>query len=141
MWGLTAYDDPTKYYWDVVSGISAGAINTSGTAGWRPEEVVEMNQYISDAWLNQTTEQVWVAREGNDWQLMMDEPSFLDDSPALTHMQEIMSVKSDFGRRVSVGAVDQNTGQFVEFNQKNTDYFDFAQAGLSSGSIPGAFPP
>ena len=106
MWGLTAYDDPNKYYWDVVSGISAGAINTAGTAGWRPEEVVEMNQYISDAWLNQTSDQVWVAREGNAWQLMMDEPSFLDDSPALTHMQEIMSVRSDFGRRVSVGAVD-----------------------------------
>jgi len=31
-------------------------------------------------------------------------------------MQEIMSVKTDFGRRVSVGAVDTNTGEFVEFN-------------------------
>lgn len=52
-----------------------------------------------------------------------------------------MAIKSDFGRRVSVGAVDANTGEFVEFNQKNTSYFDFAQAGLSSGSIPGVFPP
>lgn len=67
--------------------------------------------------------------------------SFLDDSPALSHMREIMSVKSDFGRRVSVGAVDENTGEFVEFNQNNTSYYDFAQAGLSSGSIAGVFPP
>lgn len=43
MWGLTTYGNATDYYWDVVSGISAGAINTSGTAGWKPEEVVEMN--------------------------------------------------------------------------------------------------
>jgi predicted acylesterase/phospholipase RssA len=43
MWGLTTYGDPTDYYWDVISGISAGAINTAGTAGWKPEEVVEMN--------------------------------------------------------------------------------------------------
>jgi predicted acylesterase/phospholipase RssA len=51
MWGLTNYGDPTDYYWDVVSGISAGAINTAGTAGWRSDEVVEMNQYLSDSWL------------------------------------------------------------------------------------------
>ena len=43
MWGLTNYGNPEDYYWDVVSGISAGAINTAGTAGWKPDEVVEMN--------------------------------------------------------------------------------------------------
>lgn len=48
MWGLTTYGNAEDYYWDVVSGISAGAINTTGTAGWKPEEVVEMNQYLSD---------------------------------------------------------------------------------------------
>lgn len=60
MWGLTNYGNPTDYYWDVVSGISAGAINTSGTAGWKPEEVIEMNQYLSDSWLTQTNDQVYV---------------------------------------------------------------------------------
>jgi hypothetical protein len=37
-----------------------------------------------------------------------------------------MSAKTDFGRRVSVGCADANTGEFVEFNQKNTNYYDFA---------------
>lgn len=41
-------------------------------------------------------------------------------------MQEIMSIKTDFGRRVAVSAVDVGTGEFVEFNQDNTSYFDFA---------------
>ena len=141
MWGLTTYGDPTDYYWDVISGISAGAINTAGTAGWKPEEVVEMNQYLSDAWLNQTNDQVWVQRPGGPIHNLLFDPSFLDDSPALTHMQEIMSVRTEYGRKVSVGAVDVNSGEFVEFNQKNTNYFEFAQAGLSSGSIPGVFPP
>ncbi len=52
MWGLTAFGNPTDYFWDVVSGISAGAINTAGTAGWLPSEVIEMNQFISDTWIN-----------------------------------------------------------------------------------------
>lgn len=69
------------------------------------------------------------------------EPSIYDDTPGLEHVRDIMTIKSDFGRRVSVGAVDHNSGDFVEFNQYNTSYYDFAQASLSSGSIPGVFPP
>jgi predicted acylesterase/phospholipase RssA len=52
-----------------------------------------------------------------------------------------MSVKTEFARRVSVSCVDINTGDFTEFNQINTNYYDFGQAGLSSGSIPVVFPP
>ena len=52
-----------------------------------------------------------------------------------------MSAKSEFGRRATVSALDIGSGEFVEFNQTNTNYYDFAQAGLSSGSIPVVFPP
>ncbi len=41
-------------------------------------------------------------------------------------MREIMSIKSDFGKKASVSAVDIETGEFVEFNQNNTSYYDFA---------------
>jgi predicted acylesterase/phospholipase RssA len=47
MWGLAHYGVPQDYYWHVISGISAGAINTAGTAGWAPEEVVEMTEWLS----------------------------------------------------------------------------------------------
>ena len=47
LWGLAHYGDPTDFYWDVVSGISAGAINTAGIAGWKPEEVLEMTEHLS----------------------------------------------------------------------------------------------
>ena len=42
MWGLANYGNVSDYYWDVVSGISAGAINTAGTAGWAPNETEYM---------------------------------------------------------------------------------------------------
>ena len=71
---------------------------------------------MSDSWLYQTNDQVYTWRDGSKIHSLLFEPSFLDDAPALKHMQEIMTIKSDFGRRVSVGAVDANTGEFVEFN-------------------------
>lgn len=81
LWGLAHYGNPADYYWDVVSGISAGAINTSGTAGWKPEEVVEMTEYMSDAWLNITTQDIWVPR--SDILHIFRNPSIFDDAPAL----------------------------------------------------------
>ena len=48
MWGLSHYGDPADYYWDVISGISAGSINASVMSGWRPEEVLEMTDHMSD---------------------------------------------------------------------------------------------
>ena len=41
LWGLANYGDPTDYHYDVVTGISAGAINAAGLAGWAPEDVGE----------------------------------------------------------------------------------------------------
>lgn len=114
LWGLAHYGNPTDYYWDVVSGISAGAINTSGLAGWKPEEVIEMTEYMSDSWLGITTHDIWRVREGVVH--ILNEPSIFDDSPALETIREIMSVKTDFGRRASVSCVDANTGEFTEFN-------------------------
>lgn len=59
-------------------------------------------------------DEVWVVRPNVVH--IFDENSLLDDSPALTHMREIMSIKSDYGKRASVSAVDIETGEFVEFN-------------------------
>ena len=114
LWGLAHYGNPADYYWDVVSGISAGSINTAGLAGWKPEEVIEMTEYMSDSWLGISTDDIWVVRPG--FQHILNEPSIFDDSGALETIREIMSVKTDFGRRVSVSCVDINTGDFTEFN-------------------------
>lgn len=34
LWGLLNYGDPDDFKYDVVSGISAGSINTLALAGW-----------------------------------------------------------------------------------------------------------
>jgi len=119
MWGLAHYGNPEDFYWDVVSGVSAGAINTAGTAGWKPEEVVEMTEYLSDKWYNLTTEDVWVVKpwvtNKHYWEVM-NENSVYDDTSALATMKDIMSAKTEFARRVSVGCTDLNSGHFHEWN-------------------------
>ena len=47
MWGLVNYGDPADFTWDVVTGVSAGAINTSGIATWATGREVEMTEWLS----------------------------------------------------------------------------------------------
>jgi predicted acylesterase/phospholipase RssA len=42
---------------------------------------------------------------------------------------------------LTISAADVETGDFVEFTQDNTNFYDMAQAALSSSSIPILFPP
>lgn len=48
MWGLAHYGNPDDFHWDVVTGISAGSINAAGSAGFAPDEVLEMSEFVSD---------------------------------------------------------------------------------------------
>jgi len=93
MWGLAHYGNPADFYWDVISGISAGAINTAGTAGWAPEEVLEMTEYLSDAWNGLFSADIWSLRPLPGALNVFNEESLLDDSAALETIREIMSVK------------------------------------------------
>ena len=58
IWGLVHYGDPKDFTWDVVSGISAGAINTGALATWATGtefEMTECSLIFGPVWLTQTS--------------------------------------------------------------------------------------
>ena len=124
LWGLAHYGVPSDYYWDVFSGISAGSINTSVTSGWKPEEVLEMTEFMSDMYASLKEE--WLFERRPSFKDMNEAHAFLNDDPALAFLRSILALKPGFGRMVSVGSLEIQTGEFWEFNQLNTPYEDFA---------------
>ena len=44
-------------------------------------------------------------------------------------------------RRITLAAVNVETGEYTTFDQKNTDFVDFPKAAYSSASVPGMFQP
>ena len=44
-------------------------------------------------------------------------------------------------RRISLGTVNVETGEFTVWDQKNTEMHDMPRAAITSASIPGVFPP
>jgi len=60
--GFLTYGNAADFEYEVVTGVSAGGINTMAIAGWQIGREAEMTTWISDLWNSLHTSDVWV-----DW--------------------------------------------------------------------------
>ena len=143
LYGLAEYSETkSDYYYDVTTGISAGAINTAGIAGFAPNELMESAQFLSDTWSGLVNEEIWQTWDEGFLMGCLTEHGCLDDSPALNFLDETLKKFPDgYKRRVTLASGNANNGEFTTFDQTNTDFSELHQAALASGSIPGVFPP
>lgn len=82
-WGLNYYGNQGDFDYDVVSGVSAGSINTAALAGWAPEDGKAAAEYISQTMQTLTNPDVW-----KEWPLGLAigatiKPGLLNDGPLL----------------------------------------------------------
>ena len=88
-YGLVNYGNPADFAYDVVTGVSAGSINTLGFAGYEKGTEVELAQWMSDLWKNLHTSDIW-----KDWPLgkisgMTLKGGAVDNSPLLKYLQSL----------------------------------------------------
>jgi predicted acylesterase/phospholipase RssA len=91
LWGL-AHDNPNieDFYYDVVTGVSAGAINTAALAGYAPDEFVEMSEFVSDTWANLVNSDIWAEWPEGILRSALTEKGLLDNSAAVPFLQSVM---------------------------------------------------
>jgi predicted acylesterase/phospholipase RssA len=141
MWGLAHYGDPKHFEWDVVSGISAGSINTIYMSLWAKEDIVAMTETLSSIMATTLTSQIWQMWDlGLIWGLL-EKKGLVDDSPMEEYFDWLIKDFTHFKRRFSVGTVDVSTGDFVVFDETNILKNELTQAAISSSSIGAVFPP
>ena len=141
LWGFVHYGNPADFTYDVVTGVSAGSINTSALAGWTPGTEVEASEWLSDLWKNLTTPDVWKEWPWGLTEGLLTERGIVDNSPLLAYLDQHIHEKfSDYGRKVSISAANVNTGEYTTFDQTNTDFSVIQNAAVSSASIPAIFP-
>lgn len=146
LWGLVNYGNPADYQWDVVTGVSAGAINSGAIIMFAPGDEIAMTQYLSDTWRSIDSADIWLPRGGGKAGLMysmFNEPSLLDDSPLVPTLTSIIEPFRSTGilRNFALAAVDANTGDYHIWDNSNVTFDTVPQSAASSGSIPGAFFP
>ena len=59
LWGLLNYGDQADFEWDVVTGVSAGALNTCMISTYPTGEEKEMTEYLSNVWAGMHSDDVW----------------------------------------------------------------------------------
>jgi predicted acylesterase/phospholipase RssA len=114
MWGLTHYGKKGDYNWDVVTGVSAGAINAAYMSAWAPRDTKEMTESLKLAWESLSTHQIWKLWPHELATAFLHE-GLVDDRPALEFLTTQMGKFKKFKRRFSLAAANVGTGEYVEF--------------------------
>lgn len=75
--------NPEDFYYDVVTGVSAGAINTAALAGWDPADLVQMSEWLSDTWANLHNPDIYTTWPEGIIRPLWTEKGILDNSNAV----------------------------------------------------------
>ena len=117
MWGLTHYGNPEDFAWDVITGVSAGAINTAATSVFAVGDEVKMSEFVSDTWASLTTEDIWVQWPEGPVRAITQERGLVDDSPALAFITKVLAPFEKLSdRRFTVAAVNVDSGVYETFD-------------------------
>ena len=81
--GLSRLLNGTDAYYDVVSGVSAGALNSAAMAYWAPETAVDMSEWLVNFWKNTSDEMIYQEWPGGLEQGFYNESGLYDTSPLL----------------------------------------------------------
>ena len=143
--GFMHEGNPDDFQWDVVTGISGGAINTCAMAFWDKADGLAMSEWLSDEWVNLHTHDVW--------KLWPEGPitgltgvSLLDDTPLLEFLSTTLKQFPDGLKRDSmVGTVNANNAAYQKWffeqipEEKREELIP--RACVSSASLPFLFQP
>ena len=136
--------NPADFAYDVITGVSAGSINTAALAGWAVGDEKAAAQWMSDLYMKLTSDQVWKDWRFGKVQGVTLKNGMVDNSPLVAYLRGIVGdpmFSAGFKRRVTLATVNVNNGEYTEFTQKNITFAQLADAAVASSSIPFVFPP
>jgi predicted acylesterase/phospholipase RssA len=139
--GLSHLLNGTDAYYDVVSGVSAGALNGAAVAMWAPSQAKEMSEWLINFWRNTTSDMIFQQWPGGMEEGFYNHSGIFDTTPLLNTLTETMAELGGVPqRKLVVASVDANTGEYVTFDSVTSAPEELPQRCLASASIPFVFP-
>mmetsp|Transcript_44932 Transcript_44932/g.51620 ORF Transcript_44932/g.51620 Transcript_44932/m.51620 type:complete len:348 (-) Transcript_44932:211-1254(-) len=139
--GLIENQDKTESNWDVVSGVSAGSLNSIAFTMHPKGSEMDAVGVMYDIWHNFRQENVY-----NDWPFGIYVAWLLhsgthDTRPFRKFLHSIVDGHDFHQRPVYMSTVDINHGRYTQnFNMNMTEYDEIVSAVMSSTAIPIKFP-
>lgn len=141
LWGLFFNDeDKSKYSYDVVTGVSAGAINTAALSLFAPGDEENALKFLSNEWQTMGGRNIYKEwkKIGGIADGVLNEYGTFDTSPLNNTLAKIFDeFNFDVKRKIVVSCSDVNSGSYVIYDETSADP---VKAVVSSAAIPFVFP-
>lgn len=138
-------NDPVKsnYAYDVITGVSAGALNTLAFSIFAPGDEGAMLQFLTDTWEGLEDSDVY-----ENWSPLglvtgvLAKSGVYNDAPLTSFLTRIFAqFGNEIRRKMVVSCVNVLDGAYHTFTEKTLGSpADIVKAVVSSASIPGVFP-
>lgn len=139
--GLIDNLPPAEVEWDVVTGVSIGAMNAALLSKFPTGQEPAMIDYGLKIWRSLTRDTIvsnwtWGMAEGLFWR-----KGLMNNAPAFEFVKKEMTGVTP-QRKLMYSAADMNTGTFVRFTEAmaSKPIDDFAASIISSSAMPVVFP-
>jgi predicted acylesterase/phospholipase RssA len=129
--------------WDVVSGVSAGTLNSASIAIFAQGQEKEYVDFAEALWNRITSSDIFEYwRGGIAAGVLGLSPSLLNNAPLRRLIESVMEGRT-IQRRMSVGTCDANNAEYVVYTYEPSDKLpaDIIDSLIASAAIDGVFPP
>lgn len=110
--------NPADFAYDVITGISIGAINGMAIAQYPPGEEVAAFDFLVNGWKTATQRNVLKNYPGGILEGLFFEPSLFNNDPEIDFLSDWITTAPN-KRRITVVTTDFSTGEKVTFSEKD----------------------
>ena len=128
---------PQDIQYDVMTGVSVGALNTAGLAMFAKGDEGNMTAFLLDIWRNIQASDVYQDWPGGIIDGILFEPSIYDTTPLLNFLTQKFT--KPIQRKITIGSCNANNGSFVRFDE-SLSHDDLITAVRASSAMPILFP-
>ena len=133
---------PDEIDWQIVTGVSVGALNAAAVSLFAPGDEVNMAKFMNQTWWDIQDSDVFKVKWPILWNLL-EGHSLLDNEPLREFVTKIVASQGNQLRRnCTVGTADLDTATFTNFDQDiEGGISEMIEAVICSSAIPAVFPP
>lgn len=138
--GLVKNSSPEEVAYDVLTGVSAGALNALALSVFEPTDLLRAADFITALWNSVPDYSVYQHWPGGIPDGLFLRKGIFDISPGRQWLTDNLRNKT-VKRKVSFATVDANAAEYyvIDYNATETQPEDLVESALASSALPGIF--
>eukprot|EP00347_Sterkiella_histriomuscorum_P010239 403377058 len=131
--------DPEEVQWDVVSGISVGALNSAHVSSYEKGDEKAMADGLVAMWRNMSSGNLYQSWRFGIAEGLLFRQGLLDNSPLHEFINQTFAKRPCCKRKIHFNSVDANSGNVISFDE-TTDPDSLIRGLVATTSVPFVFP-